>query len=418
MGQGGPGLELELRPVGPEEVAEFLRAEHLPFGLVLDEAELGAQAGLLELDRSLAAFCRGQIVGTAGAHTLELSVPGGVLPAAGVAYVGVSPTHRRRGVLRALMGRQLEDLRRRGEALAVLTASEGGIYGRFGYGVATFFGHFLLDRARAVPSGRRPDGGRVEMVDPEQAQGALAEVFDEVRARRPGEVSRSPAWWASYLAEGRGRGRPSFCALRLGPDGRVDGYALYRVERSEDPERAGDPLAASPTTVVSELVACGPPALAALFDFVLGVDLSQRVRLLNRPLDDPLRWLLTDPRQYRLEWASDRLWVRLVDLPAALVGRAWAGAGSLTLEVEDAACPWNRGTWAVEASPEGAEVAQTSRAPELSLGAAELGSAYLGGVRLSALAAAGRLVEHRPGAAARADRLLGLGPEPFCSTHF
>jgi predicted acetyltransferase len=313
-----------------------------------------------------------------------------------------------------MMRSQLDDVRDRGEALAVLTASEGGIYGRFGYGPATFVAAYDIDR----PSGlRREPNGAMQLVSAEAAAEVFPGVYEKGRRGRVGEVSRAEPWWDSYFHDWEGRlssAPPLFHAVRRDRRGEADGYVSYRFDRSGE---RGDTDQA--TVRVEEMCAIGQGAYADLWAYVCDIDLTRGVQARGRPLDEPLRWLLRDPRRLRLTWMQDHLWVRLVDLPAALEARRYTTSGSLVIQVEDQFCPWNEGRWVLEAGPKGATARPASGiAPDLSLSSAELGSTYLGGVTFSELARARRVVEEVPGAAGKADAMFGCDPPPFCATEF
>ena len=407
-------MDFDLRPVTEEEVPEFLRCSEGAFGVQVDDEAVEVEAKAVEVDRSLAVLDGDDIVATAGAFSFELTMPGRTTArAAGVSYVGVQPTHRRLGLLRAMMRRQLDDVRDRGEALAVLTASEGGIYGRFGYGPATFVAAYEIDRPTGLARG--PEG-TIRLVSGEVAAEAFPTVYDDVRRRRPGEVDRSQPWWDSYFNDYEGRrsgAGPPFHAVRAGPGGEIDGYVSYRFDRRGE----GGELQA--TVRVEELCAASGAAYADLWAFVCDIDLTRGTNLRGCRLDEPVRWMLRNPRRLRLAGMQDHLWVRPVDLPTSLEARCYPVEGSLVLGVEDAFCPWNEGTWRLEAGPSGAEARSvTGDGPDLALGAGELGSTLLGGVTFSELARAGRVVERVPGAAARADAMFGCDPPPFCATEF
>jgi predicted acetyltransferase len=408
-------VDFDLRPVTEGEVSGFLRCSEGAFGVQLDDEAVEVEAAGVEVDRSLAVLDGDDIVATAGAFSFEMTMPGlGTTRAAGVSYVGVQPTHRRLGLLRAMMRRQLDDVRDRGEALAVLTASEGGIYGRFGYGAATFVAAYEIDRPTGLA--RRPEG-TIRLVSGDVAAGAFPAVYDDVRRRQPGEVGRAQPWWNSFFHDYEGRrsgAGPMFHAVRAGAAGELDGYVSYRFDRRGE----GGELD-SATVRVEELCAANGESYADLWAFVCDIDLTRGAHVRGRRLDEPVRWMLRDPRRLRLAGMQDHLWVRLVDLPASLEARRYPVEGSLVLQVDDAFCPWNDGTWRLEGGPSGAEARSVSGdGSDLSLGVGELGSTLLGGLTFTELARAGRVVERVPGAAARADAMFGCNPPPFCATEF
>lgn len=367
---------------------------------------------LTELERSLGVWDGETCVGSAGAFSFRLSVPGGALvPAAGVTMVGVAPTHRRRGVLTSMMRRQLDDIREGGEPLAVLTASEPEIYGRFGYGTGAYALSVDADTTRvhlSVPPGT--DEVRLRLVDPEKALTDCERVYAALVAGRPGMPARQPGWERLGLLDPEARregNSPLKCVVAEGPDGEVRGYARYRVK--PDWEQSG-----SDGKVLAEDVdALDPAAYAALWRYLFEIDLTWSVRAYGRPADDPLLHLVSDIRRI-VARQRDALHVRLVDLPAALEARTYGAALDVVVEVEDAFCPWNAGRWRLTAGADGAaRCVRTEEAAELALSVRELGSAYLGGVTLTSLAAAGRVRELRPGALARTSRAFAGDVAPW-----
>lgn len=410
-----------LRPIQPEEFDAFFRANNIAFGRYPSDEVLDVWRGCCELDRTLATFDGDQIVGTAGAFSFELTVPGpALLPAAGVSWVAVVPTHRRRGILRDMMRRQLNDVRERGEPLAVLLAAESGIYGRFGYGLASSVMDVQIERARAqltvaALAAAESAGGRVRLVSHEEALALLPSLYDRVRWRRAGTVARNEMIWRFTLRfpQARGEQGPRFYVAYENPAGEIEGAAYYRVTSGWEH--------ALPKYVLSieELFALTPAARAALWRYCLGVDLVETMRADRLPVDEPLRLMLADPRQLRVTQMIDELWVRLVDIPRALAGRRYADAGRVVVEMTDSFLPENSGRYALESAGDGMATCERSEvAPELALDVADLGAAYLGGVRFQALADAGRVRELAPGAAARADALFATSLAPYCGTDF
>jgi predicted acetyltransferase len=408
----------DIRPIAPDEAGAFYRADAAAFGYgKVTDAMVETWRPSLEVDRTLAAFEGEAVVGTAGAFSFELTLPGlTTVPVAAVSFVSVLPTHRRQGLLTALMALQLHDVHERGEPVAVLTASEGAIYGRFGYGVATVSAEHTLERARATMRRDRASGpGTVRLVDEAEALKLIPAVHDGWRRTQPGEVSRTPGFWEVAVAEDPLDEQKGswFRAVHEGPGG-PDAYAAYRVEPDWHHELASSRL------TVDELCAVDAGAEAAMFSFLCGVDLVTQIRFENRPLDDPLRWALADPRQLACVRTRDWMWVRPVDAAAALAARRYRVADRLTVDLADEVCPWNAGRWVVEGGPDGATArpARSGEEPDLALGAPELGSVLLGGVVASALARAGRIHELTPGALDRADLFLGANRPPWTMTAF
>lgn len=333
------------------------------------------------------------------------------MPAAGVTMVGVSPTHRRQGVLSSMMRRQLDDVRAAGEPLAVLTASDPAIYGRFGYGTATYALSLEIDTTRvrlSVPPGT--DGVRLRLVDPEKALADCERVYAELVTRRPGMPARQPGWDRQALVdppEGREGASPLKCVVAEGPDGEVVGYARYRVKPEWGPSGSDGKVE------VVDLDALDPAATAALWRYLFGIDLTWTVRAHKRPVDDPVLHLVSDVRRSRAI-SRDALHLRLVDVAAALGARTYGAAVDVVLEVEDAFCPWNEGRWRLVADGAGSAVCTRTEEPaDLALSVRELGSAYLGGITLASLAAAGRVRELRSGALARTSRAFAGDVAPW-----
>jgi predicted acetyltransferase len=365
-------------------------------------------ARTLPHERMHAAFEDGAVVGGAGAFPFELSVPGGSLPCAGVTAVGVHPTHRRRGVLRSMMDAQLRDVHERGEQIAALWASEETIYGRFGYGIASWAGELRVPHewdAFAVPL---EPAGTARFVTPDEARGLLPPIYDAVRRERPGMMSRSETWWEDRqlrLPEEESSAPRRFVVLEL--DGQPQAYAIYRTHFGFEGGSASSRL------VAREAFGATPQAMASIWRFLLDVDWMAGVETSFAPPDHPLFLLLAAPRRARYRM-GDGLWVRLVDLAAALAGRAYSEGGPLVLEVRDAVCEWNDGRWRLE----GGVCERTDADPDLALDVGALGSAYLGAVSFAQLREALRVQELKEGAVERADALFAWRPLPWCPEIF
>jgi predicted acetyltransferase len=393
-------------------MADFLRAVSTGFGMTSPNEDDEYPIHLLPAERSLAVYDDGAVVATAGAFPFRITVPGGTqVPVAGVTVVTVHPTHRRRGLLRRMMDEQLDDVARRGEPLAALTASEASIYERFGYGTATFNTRWELASEYAKARVLAPADGAVRLVTGDAAVKAARAVYDVAAATRVGELERPAEWWSPIFAPGS-KGARFFTAVHDGSDGRPDAFARYALDPAW-PD--GIP---SSTLRVMELQAVDADAEAAMWAYLFGIDLVATVVAGDRPVDDPLRWRLPDARRLRVRELRDHLWVRIVDVAEALAARAYGADDALVVELVDDFRPANDGRWLVDGGPGGAVCARTDRAPDLALGAPELGAIYLGGVSLSTLAAAGRVRGLTSGAVARADRFFTTLPSPWCTTHF
>jgi predicted acetyltransferase len=385
------------------------------FGSALPtDEELAASRVITEFDRTLAVFDGPEIVATAGIFSYDMTVPGGTLPCGGVTRVSVLSTHRRRGLLTAMMRRQMDDMHERGEPLAALYASEAPIYGRFGYGLATYQAEVEIARSHAAFATAGTGSGRLSMVDVPTAIQPFARVWDDARGSQPGMLALDERWIRAQLADleiNRGGASPQYRVL-FQTDGKPSGFAIYRIKMDWD---ASGP---NGTLRLGILIAATAEAYAALWRHVLDVDLIARVSAEMRPADEPLRFLLADSRQPKTR-IEDGIWLRLVDVAAALAGRRYSVEGRLALRVRDAFCAWNDGIYELVGSPAGAECkALRNGTPELALDAADLGALYLGGNRFRTLADAGRVEELHPGAIARADAMFATDRAPWCPSHF
>jgi predicted acetyltransferase len=370
-------------------------------------------APVFEPDRLFLAYDGGEAVASAGTLGFRLSVPGGEVPCAGVTMVGVLPGHRRRGHFRRLMERILDDCRERQEPVAVLWSTEGALYTRLGFGLASAAARIDVARDRAALRTPPEPDASVRLVGLEEAVERFAPLYERIRATTPGMPSRSEAWWRSWRLVGPpgSAGSPPMFRALLELDGEPAGYALYRVHG------AWETGVSTASLDVLEAAGTSARATAEVWRFLFGLDLVERVRALHLPVDHPLFLLVREPARLRLT-LTDALWVRVLDARAALAARACAGDAGLVVELSDPACPSNEGCWAVEPGPAGAAVERSSGPAELRLGAEDLGSLYLGGVSAARLVRAGRLEELRPGAAERLDTLLRSEAAPWCPEEF
>ncbi|MFD4533676.1 GNAT family N-acetyltransferase [Kitasatospora sp. NPDC058492] len=409
---------MEIRPTTDQDLDVYVDTLHAAFGLFPETPTDGGGLwwSATEMDRNLLAVTAdGRPVGTAGAYTFELTLPGeAIVPTSGVTGVGVLPSHRRQGVLTAMMRRQLAGFRARGEFLSVLLASEAVIYRRFGYGPATYTQRltvprhraaFALPRARGTadtPAGTLaagPDTGSIELLRRAECGEILEAVYDRYRRTQPGALSRPHRWWAL------GAGRPPvssasrYVAVHRDAGGVPDGYACYSL--------------ADGTLTVDETIATDDAVATALARFVLEHDLVSQVVFKHVPSDHPLRWQLVDFNAGERSSSTDWLWVRLLDVPRALTSRGWFVDGELVLDVDD---PFlgEHGRYLLTVRDGKAECVPTDREPDLSLDVSDLGSVYLGGTTPSTLVRAGHIRAHRPGAAALADALFSAERAPHC----
>ncbi|MFD8780769.1 GNAT family N-acetyltransferase [Kitasatospora sp. NPDC059599] len=403
---------MQIRSTTDRDLKVFVDTIHAAFARFPEtpaEDGSGVFWSAFEMDRALLAVSpEGKPVGTAGAYSFELTLPGGAaVPVAGVTAVGVLPTHRRRGVLTAMMRHQLAEVRERGEFLSVLLASEASIYGRFGYGPATYTRRLTVPRHRAALAAPRARGaaeafaaGSVEVLRRAECGELLEEVYDRYRRVQPGALSRPHRWWASGAGQPPVAPAPRYVAVHRDADGVPDGYASYWLD-------APDIL------TVDETVAVDDAVFTALAGFLLGHDLVSEVVFKHLPTEHPLRWQLVDFNAGQLSKSTDWLWVRILDVPRALTARGWSVDGELVLDVDD---PFlgERGRYLLTVRGGEADCVTTDREPDLSLDVRDLGSVYLGGTAPSTLVRAGHVLAHRPGAAALADALFGAERPPHC----
>jgi predicted acetyltransferase len=420
-------MDVELRRLRPGEELGFVSSVRVPFlDPATDDPEdrISDQRHIreLEVDRAWVAEDRGRFVANAAIASLDLTLPAPprapapIIAFAGVTAVGVHPTHRRRGLLRRLMAAMLEDARARREALAGLIASESIIYGRFGFGHATSGMEVRIDSREAamlVP----PPTLDIRLLDGDEAAKVLPDLFDRQRRVRAGEPSRNAALWEHRLSDRPSRRRGANALFHAVCD---EGYVSYRVY-------ADDGLSAERCRlVIEELRGLTPAVEAGLWQFVFDIDLVGEVSAWKRPVDEPLRWRLADQRQLRVTDMIDWLYLRILDVPAALQARGYRREGRLVLDVlpptddldgQPDAAP---GRWVLEAGPDGASCRAAHRGedPDLRLRVTDLGAIYLGGFPASVLAAAGRIEELRPGSLDQADALLVTSPAPLTGTGF
>jgi predicted acetyltransferase len=404
------------RVIDPEELDATADLTAMAFGIG-PSATASHRAGVvaaLEVDRTLVVEDNGVMVGTGSAFSFELAAPGGALPMAGISWVGVRPTHRRRGILRALLDALVDQALDRGEPAAGLTASEGGIYRRFGYGVAARLQRLTIDTARSAELTTSSAVGQVRLASETEAATIMPDLWRRYWPRIPGEVGRTPGWWrASALDPKDKRHGASARFVVVHEDGREspDGYAAYRVREHWRDDGAHHELR------IEEVVGVDDAVEAALLRYLLDVDLVETVRW-AAPLDLPLRWRLADSRAVHVTAEQDHLWLRPLDVARCLGGRRYAAEGSLVIEVVDGVRPELGGRFRLDGGAGGAEAARTDAEPDVTLAMPDLGAALLGGVTWSTLGRAGLVHEGRAGALTRADTMFRPDRAPFCTTDF
>jgi predicted acetyltransferase len=404
-------VEPQIRPIDKAELETFGRVASIGFGGRFDADHFAEQQEAIELDRSLAAFHDGEMVATAEALQTQVSVPGGAdLAASGVKGVVVLPTHRRQGLLTVLMQRQLGDMAERGDALAILWATHPAIYGRFGYGLATFRYSARIDTIHAGFN-RFPSGDLTARLveDPTERRSVSEAVYEARRSAVPGLMRRTEQFW---VRRGHDLQGPANFFVRIDDAARAPrGYASYRINREWTDTGPGDHLE------VIDAIALDPDTERTLWHYLLGLDLVTQVSAWNRPIDDPLPHLLRDARQLR-RFLADGAFLRIVDLPTALSARAYQSEIAINLRVHDDGIRANDATWRLEGSPTGATCVRTAEKAYLELDISTLSSAFLGHPSLGSPAAAGLVDEHRMGALRQAAAAFCWSPAPWAATWF
>jgi predicted acetyltransferase len=400
--------------------AEFREVARLAFGMASDPEVDAAVPVTIDWSRAAAMQDEGgRFAGVHASFPFAMPVPGATVATAGLTWVGVRPDHRRRGLLDAMITAHFERSAARGEPVSALFAAEAGIYGRFGYGSAADHLRLTLNRGAAL----RPVPGsddldvRLESLDPAVHAGVVQAVHEAAGRGRPGWILRDtdalrsrhlfdpPAW--------RHGGEP-LRIVTVARDGEVRGYGLFRRTEGWDDGRPQGKVQ------LRELAAVDPAAGHRLWSFLLDLDLTTSVETAPLPVDDALPHLLVD-RRAAVSRLGDNLWVRLLDVPTALAARRYAAPVDVVLDVVDERVPDNAGRWHLRTTggdPSGgftAEVSRTSQEPHLGLDVRELGAAYLGGRSLAAVARAGLVAEHRPGAAVAASTAFAWPVAPVCS---
>jgi predicted acetyltransferase len=407
---------IRLRQPDPERLWEWTRPAAAAFGESFTHAELEHDRHQLEPDRLIGAVDGDAWIGTGGAFTFRMTVPGGgEVGAAGIAYIATAPSHRRRGVLRQVMGWLCDQAVDRGEPVAILWASESAIYQRFGYGIATLQSSFDIERRRVRFVRPADPIGRMRMVDRDEAMRLIPPIYEARRRDFPGAVSRNDAKWRHDLLDDqewmRRDSGPKFMAV-LEVDGVVRGYVVYRVKNDWDDRGPNN------NVLALEVLGLDHAAERALWEWLFDLDLAGHIRGWRLSVPHPLLLELTEPRRLGLT-IREGVFLRLLDMPAALRARSYDAAGSITFELTDAFRPVNAGRWRLEAGDGGGVTVERFEGdPDLTLDTSDLASVYLGAFRLADLARAGRVGECRRGAVAAADRLFAVTTPPWCSTQF
>ncbi|MEV5428309.1 GNAT family N-acetyltransferase [Streptomyces sp. NPDC052701] len=415
-----PADRIDVHAVTEAEYADWNRALNTGFlrEPTVTEDVLDARRNQFVPGRLLGAFDDGRCVATFRSFTQEVTAVGGAfVPADAISNVTVSPTHRRRGLLTRMMARDLAAAKERGDVVATLIAAEYPIYGRYGFGPATWTSEWTIDvpRTGLDPRWAGPeDGGRIDLVDGEDVRKLGPELHERLRRVQPGAVSRSELWW-----------RINTGAVRFGPAWTEPFYAVYRSAAGEveglvsyqADDKWGDAKQPLNTATVNWLTGVTPAAERALWRYLCSIDWITRVKSGWRAPDDLLPFFLPDARAARITTQADWLWVRILDVVRALEARTYGAAGSLVLEVVDRD-GMAGGRYRLEAAQDGASCTPTTESAELVLGVGELAALWLGDESALRLAALGRAGEERAGAARQADALLRTSRRPWCPDLF
>ena len=393
-------MDIEIRTITEEEFGQWSKADGLGFGYHTTDEQVALSRSFTEVDRTFAAFDGSNIVGTTTTRTTAITIPGGSAKLGYVDDVSVIPTHRRRGIMTGMMRSQLDQMRERGEPMAALGASESLIYERFGFGIATWSAGWKIDRRHTSFKIPPLSGGSLDFIDDETARDEWPKLHARVVGDRPGMVHFNAEYWAAALRDfgGLRPGTSEFFHVAYRRGERVSGLVSYRIRDS--------------SVLAVFLLGEDSEAEAELWRYCFGIDLMTDIEGFNRPTDDPLPWRLEDPR--RLERSThDQLWLRLIDVGAALESRSYDTHGELTLGVHDSFCEWNTGNYTLEAGPDGAAASRSRSSPDIELTATELAAAYLDGVSFDTLARAGRVRAKSAEILDMADRMFRTPRAPW-----
>jgi len=350
-------------------------------------------------DRSIMAFDGKNMVGNALSYEMDMYIPGGLSKIAAVASVSVQATHRRKGINRSIMKYQLEDIHSRQEPLAVLQASESIIYGRYGYGMASFENNLEIEKTRSAYAIDHVPEGQSYFIEESEAREIFPQIYAKAIENRVGMVRRNENWWEFRFREpGLKGGDPKSWFVKYQKNGENDGYLRYTINDVE--------------LNVIELIASSHEAYSSLWRLCLDMDLVDIIKAEHRPADEELKWMLADPRRL-VEHSCDRYWVRLVDVKKALSQRLYSVDGSLTLEVRDSFLPWNQEVVELRSESGESSCATSNRNPDIVLSAGDLGAVYLGGINFSTLLAAGRIEEITKGSISKANLMFSTKRNPW-----
>lgn len=405
-------MGVTIGPVPRERAGDYLGVMGAAFGFDPEEEDLSRLDHYFEWDRARAAYDGDRMVGTLGAFSLNLTVPGTTMPCGGTTVVSVLPTHRRRGILRMMIDSHFEDIRDHQEPLAALWASDSAIYGRFGFGIAAQEAEIVVERDHTSFHRLIPSLAPVRLIDKEEAAEVLPPFYESVRRDHPGFFARSPDWWKYRRFRDRPSDRDGATAYRFAvaeENNAVTGFVQYRFKEDWSTGHGGGQVR------VTELLGSGPESWAALWRFVLDHDLTETIKAPHRSPDDPLYSLLAGPRRARSK-VDDSLWVRVMDVARALEGRSYSATARAVVQLHDP-LDASLSTWKLELSPDGAEVSPTKEEPQVEIDLEDLGACFMGWSRFQEIASAGR-VRGDANVLAALDRAFTWYPRPWCAEVF
>jgi predicted acetyltransferase len=410
-------MSTEVRVCPPDRFRELLKLAGVAFNDDVPDDLVDRVERVADPKRFFTALDGDRMVATSGVFAMRLTVPGGELPAGGVTWVAVLPSHRRRGLMRGMMRLMIDDCHSRGEPIAILWAAEGAIYQRFGFGLATFSLNFEAETHSVGFAREWEPEGACRLIPTGEGLDLVTPVYETARMQRAGFLARTPDWWLGILPRPDGEAKGGE-AKRLVVYESADGPEAYAVYKAK-----GDWNVRGPAGVLTVEEAIGATARGTreIWRYLLEVDLMRTLKAWRLPADHALFHLAAEPRRLGTT-VGDGLWLRIVDVAAALEGRTYgldgAADGELTFDLRDEYCPWNAGRWKLSVAG-GRAVATRSDGPaDMALDAGDLGALFLGGVGAAALALAGRVVELRGGSLARADRLFRTALDPWCPQEF
>jgi predicted acetyltransferase len=406
-------MGIEIRHITTDQFEAWQDVLALTFGFEYREGDREIWRDRAEFGRYLAAWDGDELVGTNGSLTFEMQVPGGAsVPTGGVTAASVKQTHRRQGIFTSLMGAALDDVRDREEPLAALLASESLIYPRYGFGTATESTTLTVERSHARLGPAPSEGGRIRLIDLDEAKQVVPRLYAAATAGIPGTITRTEGDWAIYFNDPE-HWRDGATAVRYAVferDGVAAGFVRYRTKEKWEEAHPNSEM------IVSDLQATDPGAYRELYRFCFEHDLIGTIRVRSRRVREPILHLMVEPRRVGRR-PGDMIWLRLMDVPAALAARRYASEDRIVIGVVDPFRPENDGAYLLTGGPDGAECSRTDREPELTLTMADLGSAYLGDSRLPALGWLGR-AEGDPDVVLRAHRMFQGHQDPWCTVFF